>query len=62
MPLASASQDRAVQSQVRRLRLGAGVGLLMSAKALEAYHSAGLTGIVEIGPPIEVVRVGSPKP
>jgi len=41
---------------------GAGIDLLMSAKALDAYRAAGLTGIIEIGPTIEVVRVGSRKP
>ncbi|MBM3494595.1 MAG: hypothetical protein FJX72_09820 [Armatimonadetes bacterium] len=35
---------------------GAGIDLLMSARALEAYREAGLTGI------FEVVRVGSRKP
>ncbi len=41
---------------------GAGVGLLMSARALAAYRAAALTGIIEVGPTIEVVRVGGRKP
>jgi len=41
---------------------GAGVGMLMSARALDAYRAAGLTGITETGPTIEVVRVGRRNP
>jgi hypothetical protein len=41
---------------------GAGIDLLMSERALAVYRDAGLSGITEIGPAIEVVRVGNRKP
>lgn len=41
---------------------GPGFDIMMSDRAIEVYQSTGLTGITQIDPPAQIIRVGRRKP